>query len=127
MSEYIDKKAVLDMVNTLQYKDVLYPDAAVYNHAIDEVRNLIAVFPTSDVGEVPRWIPVTERLPEESGDYILYRPHFWGANNGQVTVCYWNTHDWSDNYKNDAERYLPMIDGMAWMPLPEPYKEIEDE
>ena len=54
MSEYIDKKAVLDMVNSLQYKDVLYPDAAVYNHAIDEVRNLIAVFPTAEVAEVVR-------------------------------------------------------------------------
>lgn len=72
-----------------------------------------------------RWIPCSERLPELDGDYLLYRPHFWGAYNGQITVCYWNGSEWSDNYKNDSERYLPLIDCMAWMPLPEPYKEEE--
>ena len=116
MSEYIDKKAVLDMVNTLQYKDVLYPDAAVYNHAIDEVRNLIAVFPTADVAEVPRWIPVTERLPEEKGIYLVT-----SNDGGMISV--------------ETALFLRCIDGdpwwecgvTAWMPLPEAYKMDEVE
>ena len=75
----------------------------------------------------PRWIPVTDAEPQESGDYLLYRPHFWGANKGQITVCYWNGHEWSDNYKNDAERFLPKVYGMAWMPLPKPWKGVDDD
>ena len=87
-----------------------------FNH----ISKMIEDAPTIDTE--PHWIPCSDMLPEKSGDYMLYRPHFWGANTGQITVCYWNNHDWSDNYRNDSERYLPIIDGMAWMPLPQPYK-----
>ena len=69
-----------------------------------------------------RWIPCDTREPELVGDYLLYRPHFWGANIGQITICYWSGKHWSDNYRHDAERFLQVIHGMAWMSLPEPWK-----
>lgn len=52
----------------------------------------------------PKWIPVSERLPEEDGEYLvttingdvdIYVFHTWGAKSPKV---------------------------IAWMPLPEPYK-----
>ena len=65
----------------------------------------------------PRWIPVTERLPKKYGNYLittgeeeidlgLYdpdRPGSWSA-------C-------------DAKGFHWVVDVVAWMPLPEPYRE----
>ena len=96
-----------------------------YEQGWNDLQKCIELLPLAQPDQ--RWIPCDTDEPNTIGDYLLYRPHFWGANKGQVTVCYWNGHDWSDNYRNDAERYLPVISGMAWMPLPEPWKGEEDE
>jgi len=106
------------------YKDAILRESAL--RIVDSPRsrqqmvNMLEYI--SSVQPESRWIPCSERLPEESGDYLLCRPHFWGENIGQITVCYFNGEEWSDNYKCDAERFLPIIYGMAWMPLPEAYR-----
>lgn len=74
-----------------------------------------------------KWIPCNTQEPDGIGCYLLYRPHFWRGNNGQITVCYWNGHRWSDNYTDDESRALPEVRGMAWMPLPDPWRGEEDE
>ncbi len=63
-----------------------------------------------------RWIPCSERLPEESGKYLVQcrnrvneKIHF--------EIAHFNV--WSDNRKNWLTDGIPM----AWMPLPEPYRE----
>ena len=56
----------------------------------------------------PRWIPCSERLPNKDGYYLTttyYR---------QVYADYWN--------EDHFDRTEAVI---AWMPLPEPYKEIK--
>ena len=74
-----------------------------------------------------RWISVSERLPNEDEFIKSYRRNKYaaefivmikGAN--RPTTLYF-THDgwWTDNMK---DRY----DVTAWMPLPEPYRESED-
>ena len=81
------------------------------------------------------WIPVSERFPEEYGDYLITwttsqtkRP-FIGISEGEVTSEYdyehnrfkfeWLLEDYVKNY--------PDVKVIAWMPLPEPYKEGEKE
>lgn len=75
---------------------------------------------------VAGWIPVNERLPNEDEFIKSYRRNKYaaefivmikGAN--RPTTLYF-THDgwWTDNMK---DRY----DVTAWMPLPEPYREVE--
>ena len=65
----------------------------------------------------PRWIPTSERLPDEDGEY------------------YAAVYDTDENYKymDIAEfedgiwQYKDYVKVLAWMPLPEPYKmESED-
>jgi hypothetical protein len=64
----------------------------------------------------PRWIPTSERLPEEDGEY------------------YATVYDTDENYKymDIAEledgiwQYKDYVKVLAWMPLPEPYK-VESE
>jgi hypothetical protein len=53
----------------------------------------------------PRWIPVTERLPEERGLYLT-------TTKDKAVYCdHWN----EDNF--DRTEIV-----IAWMPLPEPYR-----
>jgi hypothetical protein len=59
-----------------------------------------------------RWIPCSERLPEEDGLYLVT------TSKGQVQV-----HVFSHN--GNSEEYW-MRCNKAWMPLPEPYREEGD-
>lgn len=70
----------------------------------------------------PRWIPCSERLPEESGQYL-------------ITVKYEHVDGYEDIYDEhgdwDGEEWDMFCFGhcgkvesiIAWMPLPEPYRE----
>lgn len=68
-----------------------------------------------------RWIPVTERLPEEEGQYLVSGK--WANEDSEVWICefvrLFNIRGWC----NEASR--PVI--QAWMSLPEPYKGGEKE
>lgn len=91
------------------------PYRTEYIQAIDmAIEALSADRPTGE------WIPVSERLPEKDGRYL---------------VCMsWNYHDmdvymWADgwncirriNGKVDRENEIDGADIIAWMPLPRPY------
>ena len=66
-----------------------------------------------------RWIPCSERMPEKSGTYLA------STNMGDVGLaeCDW---DYEDGMYWSAE-YLDVDAIVAWMELPEPYKEKNDE
>ena len=54
-----------------------------------------------------RWIPVSERLPEEDGCYLVTTT---GTNNDIIDIAYYTDGIW-----HKASRIK------AWMPLPDPY------
>ena len=82
----------------------------------------------------PRWIPVTERLPEDEQEVLVAR-HFLSNNQlkkNAITESFYVEvasrigDDWtsySDEYK--IKRHLHKV--IAWMPLPEPPKEAPHE
>lgn len=72
---------------------------------------------TYDVQEV-RWIPVTERFPEEEGTYLV--TYTDGGVTEVGSSMYLQREDGSEPYWD----YFVVI---AWMPLPEPYKGGEEE
>lgn len=68
-----------------------------------------------------RWIPCTERLPGEDGDYLI-QMNLHIANMGVL--------HWADGWncyrffgKLDRENEIDSEDIIAWMPLPKPYRE----
>jgi len=58
--------------------------------------------------EQTRWIPVSERLPEDDGLYLVYTEE-------QPFVCPFE----------DGEFFIDEV--IAWMPLPQPYKAESEE
>ena len=88
------------------------------------------------VPSAQQWIPCSERLPEEYGEYYITwmtssskRP-FVAICEGEVTGEYDHKHN---RFKfewllEDYIKACPNVEVIAWMPLPEPYKgEIKNE
>ena len=74
-----------------------------------------------DLLEQTEWIPVSERLPEESGNYL-------------VTYCYQDKIETQEAvYFEDEDKWFDITDieislaVIAWMPKPEPYEPQESE
>lgn len=64
--------------------------------------------------QVPKWIPVKERLPKRSGWYLV-----WTKMNRIPLVRYFSAR-WQ-KFFDDA------LGVLAWMPLPQAYKEENNE
>ena len=64
----------------------------------------------------PHWIPVTERLPEKSGEYLVTVK--WVTGDCDVDVYEYDARHktWNDGESAGGER------AVAWCELPEPYK-----
>jgi len=96
-----------------------------YMHEHDGKRiMLIDVAPT--IEPEPYWIPCSERLPKQNGIYIVTRTISDGFEYGNITdACYFDgTNTWHDDTRvNHSREYL--TDVLAWMPLPECYREGE--
>ena len=63
----------------------------------------------------PKWIPVTERLPEE-GERVLFTDGAW------VGEGYINKRGKWQRYLNQSYTDVMALDVTHWMPLPEPPK-----
>ncbi len=62
--------------------------------------------------EQTRWIPVSERLPENRNQEVLISLE-WGIDIGRYSDGEWHS-EWINHYDDGNV--------LAWMPLPEPYK-----
>jgi hypothetical protein len=87
----------------------------------------------------PRWIPVTERLPENAKHKGAFCPKYYVMTEYGVTEGWYNPdvkcwyallwfmdgqfEEWNINIdKGDIPKLVKNVPVIAWMPLPEPYK-----
>ena len=113
----VRRQAVL---NTLDKMDkALDDDRTVesYKELLTECyKDLTPVMPK----EKTKWIPVSERLPEESGKYLVT---FGGTY--LIGIDFYNTEEDTREFFEEPEEYIGWNSDnvIAWMPLPESYKE----
>ncbi len=83
--------------------------------------NFISDMRSDYEGDQEEWIPVTERLPEEKGQYLVAIEDNEGCLIETTKAFYELNGLWSSPffYMSDVVT--------AWMPLPEPYKEDKDD
>lgn len=92
----------------------------------DEKGNLVDLVWTSEMLEYlidklpsvePRWIPATERLPDEEGLYVI------SHKNGRVYLDKWLGDDGWRFYNTEIDAWMAFD---AWLAFPEPYKEAQE-
>lgn len=70
---------------------------------------------------IQKWIPVSERLPDEEGEVLLYDTEYEGICMGEyckgnkIIEAYWFV----------GGHAFPVAEYTHWMPLPMPPKEVE--
>lgn len=106
-------------------------DGALKNEAADAIEELSSagsIYGKSwtlgyDAGRdenMPHWIPVTERLPDNIDEEVLVCNEGYGKDGtGFATVAVYNGNGWLECW--ERKQYLACI--THWMPLPEPPKE----
>ena len=134
MADLIDRQAAIDaLANAIP--SLTTPDGCgefdheiqIADEAFVDAMQTIHDMPSADVQPAQRWIPCSERLPEEDGQYLI-TVKYKHVNDSYEDV-YAEHGDWFDG-KWDMfcfEHCGEVEDIIAWMPLPEPYKDGEQD
>jgi hypothetical protein len=113
MSDVADRNAVLEMICDVICGEGVRCDISC--STIDLVKEILSEEPKTG-----KWIPVTERLPKETGLYLVTLKTaginaFEGTHpNGFVYIALWDGISMRWGYN---DKYVT-----AWMPLPEPFR-----
>lgn len=136
MSDYISRQAAIEALHN--HYEVRNP---IQNAYMDEAVMEIMGVPTADVREnrVGKWIPCIERMPEEGQTVLITQVYSWQEfeTGNDVTIAqYRNKYFTWYRYQDDWRKHTSIMHHgdicpgneyvIAWMPLPEPYKEGED-
>lgn len=117
--ELIEKKKLWDEINEIGGCDAEDEWSKGWDSAITEALHIVEEQPKIDVVNTNvsnKWIPVTERLPEQREDVIMNA--FWHENWQPLLGWYSNMNDiWHYEF-GGCDHHVQVN---AWMPLPEPY------
>ena len=100
----IDADAIIKEIKARNPDDVSYEDA----WAITCIEHAPTIEPQ-------RWIPCSKRLPEEGQDILAYRVF---RDEERIIPANYGNGCWFDCHMNCLVEHI-----VAWLPLPEPYKE----
>ena len=114
----ISRQAVKEMLNEEWNKYMPMELDINLSFVMEKINELPSVTPKA------RWIPVSERLPDKSGEYWCT---FHGTN--LTGKDYYTTESDAKKLFDDSEEYTGWRSQnvIAWMPLPEPYKTESEE
>ena len=124
MAEYISKdKFIHFLFKEIAYfeetqTDIEIPISATLQSVVNEIKK----FPSEDVQPM-KWIPVTEKLPEEYKNVLCYYEYFrYGDFNCMFRTIdrgYYGNGIWGGEAGQGHKNKV-----LAWMPLPEPPKGV---
>lgn len=129
MNDLVNRQAALDAFGLSEKTRKYGGDHSGYDTMmLYEIQQTLEDLPSVTPKQIG-WTPVSERLPEEYGEYLITwttsqskRP-FIGISEGEVTSEYDHEQnkfkfEWLlDNYIKN----YPDVEVIAWRPLPEPY------
>ena len=124
IGDYISKHEVLELI--MDY------DLSM-GQVIKGIHNLPSVTPQP---KIEHWISVSERLPEEDGEYLLFGKIVEDDTEdifiGMYDACAEKFGYWEDYYDRNTLGFLDseLIEYnkvIAWMPLPKPYNEESED
>lgn len=121
MDDLISRQAAIDRVNNIVEVNHLREDLVWFTPI--GVKALIEEQPSAQ-----RWIPVTERLPDIKEHHVS-DPCIVYCENGAYGFAELEENIFGQvgwNCERDDEYHEPLGEVVAWMPLPEPYREDGD-
>ena len=118
MDEYIDREAAMPDGFCVEVSCQECPFCDDHIKGGCKVARFIDAIPAADVVERPRWIPVTERLPEKSGNYLTA----FGDGTAMAVNEFMHPRDWLTKEGRKANPNGKWYWGGVthWMSLPEP-------
>ena len=125
MSEHVNKADILGFIREMERSRYLKNDSIITDAVLSTtecIKKFVSTMPTADVQPVVHWISCSERLPKEkinpntqNYDWVLCSTTF-----GDVRAYHFGRGRFLHGC-GDVTQYV-----IAWMPLPEPYREDED-
>lgn len=130
MGKYKDADELLKRLNACKYPaEKITKRQMAYNAAISDACRIVDAIPAVDI---PRWIPVTEQLPEEDKEVLIsYRYKEGEGDTSHVNIdittygqMYFGGRriEGVKHWRAPFEYFESNYEVIAWMPLPEPYK-----
>ncbi len=135
MSKYKDANELLKQLNSCKYPaEKPTMRQATYNAAISDACRIVDAIPAVDI---PRWIPVTDGLPEEDKEVLIsyrYKEGEGNTSHSKIDITSYGQMYFGGNkvgrvkhWRAPFEYFESNYEVIAWMPLPEPYKGGEVE
>lgn len=135
MAKYKDTEELLKRLNSCKYSaEKTTKRQATYNAAISDACRIVDAISAVDI---PRWIPVTEQLPEEDKEVLIsYRYKEGEGDTSHINIdittygqMYFGGRkiEGVKHWRAPFEYFESNYEVIAWMPLPLPYKEGEAE
>ena len=125
MDDLISRRAAIDALAKFVPYAICDESTESYTNGLTDAYNLICQLPSAQPD--PHWIPCSERLPEEGN-----KSYWICTDGGYQCECRWTNvnHFWTNLTTDwhwhimDVPQYSKVV---AWMPLPEPYREGEQD
>ena len=109
---------IAEIIETLETIDNNYEIFVWERQALESAIELL---------ERSEWIPVSERLPEEDGEYLVASGEFIYVYSYGIPLMPMNERNRRWGWYESTSEGDFYMDVDAWMPLPEPYKGGDDE